>query len=146
MEKLPADLLLKIFSFLERKDLCQIAITCHYLKSVSEDSSLWRKLCGRTWLVVIDEASSPEPSEIDIEIGSAIECAKQRDWKEVYRCHFIDFGRYEDCYRVIKEAWDIIEDVTRQNCYETLYTSLEDGVSDEDLDKAEKSLDGKICH
>lgn len=46
---LPPELLLKIFSFLDGKDLAIAQCTCTFFHKVGSDESLWKTICERLW-------------------------------------------------------------------------------------------------
>jgi hypothetical protein len=46
---LPPELLMKIFSFLDGKDLAIAQCTCTFFHKVGSDESLWKTICERNW-------------------------------------------------------------------------------------------------
>ena len=46
---LPPELLLKIFSFLDGKDLAIAQCTCTFFRKVGSDESLWKTICEGLW-------------------------------------------------------------------------------------------------
>ncbi|KAB2089445.1 hypothetical protein ES319_A03G062000v1 [Gossypium barbadense] len=92
MERLPSDICLKIFCFLDHQNLASALQVCRKWKLLGSDNKLWCNLFRERWGV--DEAAffAPEPLE-------------STSWKHVYetqdRCDRVGLG-----LKIIKEGGD----------------------------------------
>ncbi|XP_065895610.1 F-box only protein 11-like [Dysidea avara] len=50
---LPVELLLVIFSFLRERDLCHVMLVCQQFNNVANDTTLWRDLFRRVYIILI---------------------------------------------------------------------------------------------
>ncbi|EOY23647.1 hypothetical protein QUC31_008354 [Theobroma cacao] len=92
MERLPGDICLKIFCFLDHQNLATAQRVCRKWKVLASDNLLWSELFGQRW--GIDQAAFYAPNPID-----------SRSWKDVYetqdRCDRVGIG-----LKIIREGGD----------------------------------------
>ncbi|XVF53334.1 hypothetical protein PTKIN_Ptkin05aG0091200 [Pterospermum kingtungense] len=94
MDRLPADVCLKIFWFLDHHNLATALQVCRKWKVLASDNVLWSKLFVERW--GMDQAAfyAPDPSTID-----------STSWKDVYetqdRCDRVGLG-----LKIIREGGD----------------------------------------
>lgn len=123
LSSLPIIALAKIFSFLDREDVIRCCQVCSRFNQVASSPPMWKRWCKEVWLVE--------------------ECPTDKTWKGLFFEWKASWGRYESCYASIKRAWIIIEEFTRVHC-PGIHASLNDGLSEKEIDKTEqKKLNGK---
>ncbi|KAL3653675.1 hypothetical protein CASFOL_003356 [Castilleja foliolosa] len=92
MEKLPADLCLKIFCWLDHQNLAAAQLVCRKWRDLASDSTLWSSLFKERW--GIDRATFYAPVD-------------SKSWKEVYivqdRCDRVGLG-----LKIIREGDDYV--------------------------------------
>lgn len=122
LSSLPIIALAKIFSFLDREDVIRCCQVCSRFNQVASSPPMWKRWCKEVWLVE--------------------ECPTDKTWKGLFFEWRASWGRYESCYASIKRAWIIIEEFTRVHC-PGIHASLNDGLSEKEIDKTEqKKLNG----
>jgi hypothetical protein len=77
---LPPELLLKIFSFLDGKDLAIAQCTCTFFRKVGSDESLWKTICEGLW-------------SQDIALGQK---PANKPWRWLFDCKMHTFKRGEE--------------------------------------------------
>ena len=123
IEILPLTVLSKILSYVSPNDAASLAFTSKALfRSVTEDTALWKRLCGEVWLCS------------QLSLGT---CTWFDQWKEFCR----NYGTYARCFADIKKAWNSIESFLQVNVPE-IYDKLMDskGVSEAELSDLEHRL------
>ena len=116
---LPAIPLAYILSYLNQKDLSRCCCVCRTLSEIGSSISSWKSWCASVWLLDVSEA------------------LPNKEWKDVYISQHKKWGKYICCYPAIKKAWNQIEEFTRVYCPD-IYSSLNPGLSDEELDRITK--------
>ena len=116
LDALPLELLIEIFSYLDtRQDLISCSKVSKAFYSAAVSPSLWKSLCCKVWRISKD---------------------KEENWKRCYAEMYMNWGRYEQCYASIRQAWDLVEKYTEEFC-PTLLHGLKDGVTEEELNQTE---------
>ncbi|GER33414.1 F-box/WD repeat-containing protein [Striga asiatica] len=92
MEKLPADLCLKIFCCLDHQNLAAAQLVCRKWRNLASDDILWSNLFNKRWGIDHDRPTFDSPV-----------CSKP--WKDIYivqeRCHRFGLG-----WKIIREGDD----------------------------------------
>jgi len=88
---LPDETLLHVFSYLDQKDLCNVAKVSHNWASLGSDDTLWVKWAHEVFLM--DEKKG-----------------KQEDsWKKTYQNMYTKWHDYLPCYTRVKAVWNALE-------------------------------------
>ncbi|GIY38379.1 f-box only protein 3 [Caerostris extrusa] len=119
---LPAEIISIIFSHLDYSDLknCRLLNKRYY--ELSKEEQHWKKLCEKYWLQTFRPYG--------------------RKWEDHFIHWYRDMGAYINCYAHLKQTWDRIISYFKVNC-PTIYKSIKDGVTEEDLNEAERKV-GKL--
>lgn len=120
---LPSELILKIFSHLDYKDLVNCSYQSRRLGDLSNHDVLWRRLCNRYWLET--------------------KCCPFRTWKERFQWWYLDMGQYIHYYASIRRAWDKILQFVEIHC-PVIHKTIKNGCSEEDLNEAERTMGLKL--
>jgi hypothetical protein len=91
-ERLPSEVWIHIFSFLDPKSLCRASQASKTWKPLADDQSLWKSLCKVHNVKIVDEADAKEleldePDSVSKSMGSPSSSTKalspEKDKKEV---------------------------------------------------------------
>ena len=123
LDKLPLELLIGIFSYLDcRQDLVSCSKVSKVFYDAAVSPSLWKSLCCKVWRISKDQ---------------------DENWKGCYAEMYMNWGRYEQCYASIRQAWDLVEKYTEEFC-PTLLHGLNNGVTEKELNLIEmQNLNGE---
>lgn len=120
---LPNDPLLHVMSFLNYKDIINCSYVCKRFHDLVDSDIIWMPLCKRQW---------------DVR-----NCPENMSWKDIFCMWYDDYGRYIDIYQSIRKSWDTIEDSLEED-FPDVYESLQDGLSEEQLDAIEEKIKHRL--
>ncbi|XP_063293463.1 F-box only protein 3 isoform X2 [Pelobates fuscus] len=124
--ELPTDPLLLILSYLDFRDLISCSFVNRRLNQLSSHDPLWMRHCRIYWLVAKNKKAP-----------------KYQKWRATFIDYYNNLGRYINHYATLKAAWDSLKGFLTERCPRML-SSLNDGVSDEDLDAVENRIGCKL--
>ena len=116
---LPDEILFHILSFLDHCDVIKISSTCKRMRELGRCDLIWKPICQKYWCIS--------------------NCPSHLSWWDIFSEWSRDYGRYINVYRFIRRAWDEIEDKMDDN-FPNIFESLQDGLSEEELDLIESQL------
>lgn len=123
IDKLPSEILLDILSYLDYKDLISLCIVNSRLNEVCVTDHLWKHQCWKYW--------------------NSSKLSHESNWKTHFSAYYMEHGRYVNCYKPIKEAWDKILLFMSKN-YPYVRAAINVGASERELDEAETKLNLKF--
>ena len=114
MEYLPDLVILKIFKYLEYKDLVNVACVCSRIRRLSSEEFLWKKQCQVVWLI------------------NSIDYQNAVTWKDTFKLFHKRYSKYIDCYEKVKSSWNALEEYLSKCCPE-IYSTLNPGIEEDTL-------------
>ncbi|KAL4232987.1 hypothetical protein ACF0H5_007674 [Mactra antiquata] len=118
---LPDECLVTIFRCLHYSDIVSLSSVCKRLNYLCYDDKLWKWQCIHKFLD---------------------NCKTEKTWREHFIGLFKEYGHYK-YYKEIKIAWNKVENFLSKFC-PSILESLQDGVSETDLNKVEDIIGHKL--